>query len=129
MKDVIGVKTGYTREAGRCLVSCAERGESRFIAVTLGAPDDWDDHTRLLTAALDGYETVTLVPQGCRIDIGNRIYVTESGLAVTLPKGAADDKTLCYSVTGTKGGEASIICRIGKDTIGSVHAAFSSGDA
>ena len=32
----IGVKTGYTRHAGRILVSAAERGESQLIAVRLG---------------------------------------------------------------------------------------------
>lgn len=44
----IGVKTGYTRHAGRILVSAAERGEERLIAVTIADPDDWRDHTALL---------------------------------------------------------------------------------
>lgn len=44
----IGVKTGYTSAAGRCLVSAAERGGVRLICVTLDAPDDWNDHTKLL---------------------------------------------------------------------------------
>ena len=44
----IGVKTGYTRHAGRILVSAAERGESQLIAVTLADPDDWRDHAALL---------------------------------------------------------------------------------
>ena len=36
----IGVKTGYTKRAGRCLVSCCKRGGIRLFAVTLNAPDD-----------------------------------------------------------------------------------------
>jgi serine-type D-Ala-D-Ala carboxypeptidase (penicillin-binding protein 5/6) len=44
----IGVKTGYTQKAGRCLVSAAERGGVRLIAVTLSDPDDWNDHEQLL---------------------------------------------------------------------------------
>ena len=43
----MGVKTGYTKKCGRCLVSSAKRGEMELIAVTLNAPDDWRDHTAL----------------------------------------------------------------------------------
>lgn len=44
----VGVKTGYTRAAGRILVSCAERNGQRLIAVTIGDKDDWRDHAALL---------------------------------------------------------------------------------
>lgn len=44
----IGVKTGFTDNARRCLVSAAERNGVRLIAVTLNAPDDWDDHRAML---------------------------------------------------------------------------------
>jgi len=43
----IGVKTGYTKAAGRSLVSCAERDGARLICVTISAPDDWVDHSSL----------------------------------------------------------------------------------
>lgn len=46
-EDCIGVKTGFTKKSGRCLVSAAERNGVRLIAVTLNAPDDWNDHQRL----------------------------------------------------------------------------------
>lgn len=44
----IGVKTGFTDNARRCLVSAAERDGVRLIAVTLNAPDDWNDHRAML---------------------------------------------------------------------------------
>ena len=44
----VGVKTGVTKQAGRCLVSAAEKEGMLLIAVTLHAPDDWNDHTLLL---------------------------------------------------------------------------------
>lgn len=44
----IGVKTGFTKKSGRCLVSAAERDGVRLIAVTLNAPSDWADHKALL---------------------------------------------------------------------------------
>ena len=40
----VGIKTGFTEKAGRCLVSCAEKDGTRLICVTLNAPDDWNDH-------------------------------------------------------------------------------------
>lgn len=43
----IGLKTGYTGDAGRTLVTCAERGGMRLIAVTLHDGSDWADHTAL----------------------------------------------------------------------------------
>ena len=52
----IGVKTGYTKASGRTLVSCAQRGATRFVCVTLSDPDDWNDHTRLLDWAFENYE-------------------------------------------------------------------------
>ena len=49
----IGLKTGYTKKSGRCLVSAAERDGCRVVAVTLDAPDDWDDHKELLEYGLN----------------------------------------------------------------------------
>lgn len=43
-----GMKTGYTRAAGRCLVSSAMRDGIELICVTLRDPDDWRDHAALL---------------------------------------------------------------------------------
>ncbi len=45
--DAVGLKTGFTKKAGRCLVSAAVRDGVTLVAVTLHAPDDWDDHTAL----------------------------------------------------------------------------------
>ena len=47
VEGCIGVKTGYTRKAGRILVSAAERGGRMLIAVTICDPDDWRDHRAL----------------------------------------------------------------------------------
>lgn len=44
----IGVKTGFTDNARRCLVSAAERDGATLVAVTLNAPDDWNDHAKML---------------------------------------------------------------------------------
>lgn len=43
----IGLKTGYTGDAGRTLVTCVERDGLRLVAVTLCDGNDWADHTAL----------------------------------------------------------------------------------
>ena len=58
------VKTGYTRAAGRILVSSAQRGGRRLIAVTINAPDDWRDHAALLDLGFSQYTTKTIAVQG-----------------------------------------------------------------
>lgn len=54
----IGVKTGFTKLAGRCLVSAAEKNNTRLVAVTLNAGDDWNDHEKLLDYGFFQVETV-----------------------------------------------------------------------
>lgn len=44
----IGIKTGFTDNARRCLVSAAERNGVTLIAVTLSDADDWNDHIKML---------------------------------------------------------------------------------
>lgn len=60
----IGVKTGFTKKDGRCLVSAAERDGKRLVAVTLSAPDDWNDHKRLLDFGFSLYEKRELCKAG-----------------------------------------------------------------
>lgn len=43
----VGVKTGYTKICGRCLVSAAERDGVTLICVTLNYSDDWNVHKKL----------------------------------------------------------------------------------
>ena len=56
----IGVKTGYTRKSGRCLVSAAEKGGVTLVAVTLDDPDDWRDHKNMLDYGFEKLECVDL---------------------------------------------------------------------
>jgi len=56
----IGVKTGFTKRSGRCLLSAAEREGVTLIAVTLNAPSDWNDHTAMLDYGFSRYRSVLL---------------------------------------------------------------------
>ncbi len=63
-QGAIGVKTGFTKKSGRCLVSAAERDGIMMIAVTLNAPDDWRDHAAMLDYGFSLYERETLLTAG-----------------------------------------------------------------
>ena len=51
-----GVKTGYTKAAGKCLVFSAKRDEMQLIGVVLKASDMWNDAKTLLDYGFDTYE-------------------------------------------------------------------------
>lgn len=76
----IGVKTGYTKASGRCLVSAAERDGLRLIAVTLNAPDDWRDHRELLDMGFENYT--------------RRVIAEKGGFTKALPISAGKNDTL-----------------------------------
>lgn len=63
-EGAMGVKTGFTKKSGRCLVSAAERDGLTLIAVTLSAPDDWKDHAAMLDFGFERYEKVPLAEKG-----------------------------------------------------------------
>lgn len=64
MEGAEGVKTGYTKAAGRILVSSARREGRRLIAVSLNAPDDWNDHIRLMNWGFGQFSLRELVEPG-----------------------------------------------------------------
>ena len=59
-----GVKTGFTKAAGRILVSSATRQGRRLICVTLRAPDDWNDHCALYDRCFERFQTAELCKKG-----------------------------------------------------------------
>lgn len=55
-----GVKTGYTKAAGRTLVSSATRDGRQIAVVTLDAPNDWSDHTKMLDYGFQTYQSALM---------------------------------------------------------------------
>ena len=64
MDGAEGVKTGYTKAAGRILVSSASRSGRRLVAVTINAPDDWNDHISLINNGFSVYKPEVLIAKG-----------------------------------------------------------------
>ena len=97
----IGVKTGFTDDAGYCLAGAAERDSTRLISVVLGCESSevrFDEAARLLDHGFAGYETVQLAKAGERIekvavqkgDQTEIFAVSEDPLGVTVKKGEKD---------------------------------------
>ncbi len=59
----VGVKTGFTKATGRCLVSASERNEMKIVCVTLNAGDDWNDHKKMCDNVFESYRA-TLYHRG-----------------------------------------------------------------
>ena len=57
----IGVKTGYTKEAGRCLVSAAERENMTLVCTVLNCPTTYERSIQLLNDAFSTYKNVSLL--------------------------------------------------------------------
>ena len=55
-EGAVGVKTGFTKTAGRCLVSAARKNGLLLVAVTLSDGNDWRDHAALYDWAFSEYE-------------------------------------------------------------------------
>lgn len=56
----VGIKTGFTKKSGRCLVSAATKDGVTLVAVTLNAPNDWQDHKAMLDYGFSVVERLTL---------------------------------------------------------------------
>lgn len=59
-----GIKTGYTRQAGRCLAASATRNDWRLICVVLNCRDSWQDARTLLEWGFGHFRHVRLAAAG-----------------------------------------------------------------
>lgn len=95
----IGIKTGFTKKCGRCLVSCANIDGVELVCVTLNAPNDWSDHKHLLNYGFEKYESINLADKNdYSISLScvngsksNVLCSNKENLRVTLKKGLKSD--------------------------------------
>lgn len=59
-----GVKTGFTKAAGRCLVTSAKKDGVTLINVTLNDGNDWQDHTEMFEESFRRVSSYTLYEAG-----------------------------------------------------------------
>ena len=102
----IGVKTGFTKSTGRSLVSAASRDGMTLICVTLGAPDDWRDHTTLLDFGFENFHRAVIADVGeykfeysiTGADKDTVTLVNTKPLVLTLPRSSTE---IQYTVSAT----------------------------
>ena len=80
-ENACGIKTGYTKACGRCLVSAKEQNGRLLICVTLNDPDDWNDHKTLFEYGFSQYSSVDILGAG---DCGSIPLVSSDGKASRL---------------------------------------------
>ncbi len=71
-----GVKTGYTKSAGRCLVSSAERNGATYVCVVINSPQMWERSQELLNYCFNNYSLTEIVNVD---DYNNQIYTDING--------------------------------------------------
>ena len=92
---VFGIKTGFTKKSGRCLVSACERDGVVLVAVTLNAPDDWNDHIKLYSYGYDNCvseEVYVRLPDSIRVYGGEQSFVSVSLPEDTIKLSSADTR-------------------------------------
>ena len=61
--DANGVKTGYTKKAGRCFVGSATRNGMQVVVVVLNCGPMFEETAQMLDVAFDNYQKVCIVPK------------------------------------------------------------------
>ena len=99
-KDCIGGKTGFTDQAGRCLVTAARRDDLDLIAVTLNDKSDWGDHTELYEAGFSRYKAMTVNTDMDSIDVvggeADSVSLNTEELRVVVPADTQEIDTQVY---------------------------------
>lgn len=91
-----GIKTGYTKAAGRCLVFGAEREGMEVIGVVLGCPDWFGEAARMMDQGFERFEYLTLFRKGESLrtlavdqsDTPQVNAVLKDDLSAVMPKGS-----------------------------------------
>ena len=68
-----GVKTGFTKKAGRILVSSCTRDNRRLICVTINDGNDWQDHKTLIENGFANFSVRQIVSRGDCLGLVNVI--------------------------------------------------------
>ena len=99
---VFGIKTGFTKKSGRCLVSACEREGVTLICVTLNAPNDWDDHENLYDIC---FSELAAKNVDCKFSDSVRVY----GSAKTVITAKSTDDFYVFASLSDKKAEAKTV--------------------
>ncbi len=95
-----GVKTGYTKAAGRCFVGSMTAGDMQVVCVVLNCAPMFQDAERLLVSASERYKLQCVVPLGKVANGAGGYYVAEKSFYYPVCSGETLTKSICYSCNG-----------------------------
>lgn len=98
----IGIKTGFTKEAGRCLVTSAERNGMRLVSVVLSSPMMYERSTELLDGAFSTYTPIKILKSGETFMCGEDIGIVRSEFTYPLSEGELLHIQKCINPVNTK---------------------------
>ncbi len=76
-----GVKTGYTKKAGRCLVTSCNQNGFEVVSVVINSPDMYNRTTELINNSYKNYKMYKLVDKD---EICDKVYKTDDGKIFTV---------------------------------------------
>ena len=90
--DADGVKTGYTKKAGRCFVGSATRDGMQVVVVVLNCGPMFEETADMLDVAFNNYSLQSAIPQnkicGSRMENGKRVfYMCPDGFSYPVKNG------------------------------------------
>ena len=96
----IGIKTGYTKEAGRCLVSAAERNGMTLVCTLLNCATTYERTMELFDDAFSAYKMVKLVNDGELFTVDGKQAISKEEYSYPLLEG--EEEALEYCIVPTK---------------------------
>ena len=102
----VGVKTGFTKKAGRCLVSAIERNETTYVCVVLNCGPMFEESTSLLNNVHHAYKNTKIIDKNKEIyneyiideNHGKLYLYAEEDFSYPLANGEIDDIKIEYNV-------------------------------
>jgi len=100
---VYGVKTGFTDEAGRCLVSACKRDGKDLICVTLNDRNDWNDHMSLFEYGFDAVRELDVtLPSDITVDtvggVADKLHLVTKDSSVRICTVAGNENDIQFTL-------------------------------
>lgn len=102
-----GVKTGYTKKAGRCFVGSATKDGMQLVCVVLNCGPMFEETQSLLQYGFCNYRLKTIVPKNKVFKLncpdGNEYYRCEEQIAYPLKSDGTEDKLIGWKLSTDEG--------------------------
>lgn len=97
-ETAVAGKTGFTKAAGRTLVTYFKKDEKRVIVVTLNDGNDWQTHTALSEQAFSNYKVETIAKKGIYTILPGITGELTQPLQLLLKKGEREQVTHLFQI-------------------------------